>query len=123
MLYPTGARLYLAGRSSSKATAAITAIKAAHPSVKNGFLEFLQLDLGDLTTIKASADAFLKLETRLDVLWLNAGVWYLSSEAKTAQGYEAQIGTVSPSPPSFPLSLRPPSLLEALSTVVGIRIC
>jgi len=39
-----------------------------------GQIIFLRLDLGDLTTIKSSAEEFLRGNERLDVLWNNAGV-------------------------------------------------
>lgn len=84
-LYPTSARLYLAGRSESKGKEAIAAIKSHHADVRNGFLEFVLLDLGDLTTIKSSADDFLAREKRLDVLWLNAGVMIPPAGSKTTQ--------------------------------------
>lgn len=65
--------MYIAGRREEVGLDAIKSIKAAHPD-SQGRLEFLQLDLADLSTIKASADAFLAKESRLDVLWNNAGV-------------------------------------------------
>jgi retinol dehydrogenase-12 len=56
-------------------------------------LEFLLLDLADLTTIKRSADEFLSKESRLDTLWNNAGVMTPPAGSKSAQGYELQLGT------------------------------
>ena len=54
---------------------------------------FLELDLADLTTIKASAEKFLSKETKLDVLFNNAGVMCPPQGSKTPQGYELQLGT------------------------------
>jgi len=51
-------------------------MKTAHPE-STGRLVYLHLDLSDLSTIKGSADEFLAAESRLDVLWLNAGVSYV----------------------------------------------
>lgn len=73
ILYGKNATVYVAARSKEKALDAIEGIKAAHPE-STGRLMFLHLDLSDLTTIKSSADAYLAAESRLDVLWLNAGV-------------------------------------------------
>lgn len=53
----------------------------------------LKLQLDDLSTIKASANQFLSRESRLDVLWNNAGVMLPPEGSKTVQGYELQQGT------------------------------
>jgi retinol dehydrogenase 12 len=53
----------------------------------------LHLDLGDLSTIKASASRFLEQESKLDILFNNAGVMTPPQGSKTAQGYELQLGT------------------------------
>lgn len=92
ILYQHNATIYVAGRSPQKASTAIQSIKDAHPSSK-GRLEFLKLDLADLTTIKASADDFLSKEDRLDVLTNNAGVMIPPLGSKTKQGYDLQLGT------------------------------
>ncbi|KAH7305823.1 hypothetical protein B0I35DRAFT_443341 [Stachybotrys elegans] len=82
ILYSKNAKVYVAARSESKALAAIDDIKKAEPSSK-GQLVFLHLDLADLSTIKASAETFLQAESRLHVLFNNAG---------TVQGYDMQLG-------------------------------
>lgn len=58
-----------------------------------GELVFLHLDLADLSTIKASAAEFLSKESRLHVLFNNAGVMATPQGSKTIQGYEVQLGT------------------------------
>jgi retinol dehydrogenase 12 len=85
ILHAKNAVVYVAARTESKALAAIQDIKAANPNSK-GKLVFIRLDLGDLTTVKPAAEEFLAKETRLDVLFNNAGVM-------TTQGYELQLGT------------------------------
>lgn len=67
ILYQHNGTVYLAGRSQGKADTAIEEIKKNHPS-SDGRLEFLHVDLADLTTIKKSAEDFMKREQRLDVL-------------------------------------------------------
>lgn len=84
--------MYIAARSEEKANKVIVSIEQEHAD-SHGRLKFLKLDLGDLTTIRASADEFLKAETRLDVLWNNAGVMIPEAGSKTTQGYELQLGT------------------------------
>jgi len=106
LLYQKNGTVYVAGRSPEKASKAIEDIKSAFPG-SNGKLEFLQLDLADLTTIKKSAEEFLFKEQRLDVLWNNAGVMMPPIESKTAQGYELQMGTNCLGPYLFTQLLHP----------------
>lgn len=73
ILYSKNAAVWIAARNAKKGANAVTSIREAHPS-SSGRLELLQLDLSDLTTIEASAEAFLAKEKRLDVLINNAGV-------------------------------------------------
>lgn len=94
ILYSKHAKVYIAARSEEKALNAIESIKAAAPEATgSGELVFMRLDLADLTTIKASAGEFLSRETKLHVLFNNAGVMAPSSGfPRTAQGYESQLG-------------------------------
>ncbi|KAH6687284.1 hypothetical protein F5X68DRAFT_207108 [Plectosphaerella plurivora] len=92
ILYQRNAKVYLAARAVEKTAAVMDEIRAAHPT-STGTLVFLRLQLDDLSTIKASAAEFLSKETRLDVLWNNAGVMVPPSGSKTVQGYELQYGT------------------------------
>lgn len=101
-------------RSEEKAIKAIDDIKSKCPSSK-GELVFLHLDLGDLTTIKKSAQEFLSKESKLDVLWNNAGVMVPPAGSKTAQGYELQLGTNNVAPFLF-TKLLTPILIETAKT-------
>ncbi|KAF2971578.1 hypothetical protein GQX73_g2020 [Xylaria multiplex] len=94
ILYSKHAKVYVAARSESKAKAAIEEARQLHPTSR-GILTYLYLDLGDLATIKKSADDFLSKESRLDVLFNNAGVMTPPVGSKTAQGYELQLGVNS----------------------------
>ncbi|KAI5859446.1 putative short-chain dehydrogenase [Durotheca rogersii] len=92
MLYSRNAKVWIAARSQDKAYKAMEDIRKACPASK-GDLAFLRLDLADLTKIKASADQFLAAETKLDVLFNNAGVQNpLPGPSKTPQGYEYHLG-------------------------------
>ncbi|KAL2060797.1 hypothetical protein VTL71DRAFT_8849 [Oculimacula yallundae] len=106
ILYSHNAKVYVAARSSEKASKAIESIKTTFPNSK-GALEYLHLDLDDLSTIKASADEFLSKEQRLDVLWNNAGVMIPPQGSKTKQGYELQLGTNCVAPFLFTKLLTP----------------
>lgn len=73
ILYSRGGTVYIAGRSLAKIDAAIDTIKsAAQP--KSGSLKSLLLDTSDLTTVSPCVSKFLAQESRLDVLFNNAGV-------------------------------------------------
>ena len=106
ILYSQHANVYVAARSAEKANATIETLKSKHRSSK-GDLIFLKLDLNDLTTIKSSAEEFLRKEKRLDVLWNNAGVMIPPQGSKTKQGYELQLGTNNIAPFLFTKLLTP----------------
>ena len=91
LLYSKNAKVYIATRSKSKALATIDSIKSKYPAAEGEIL-FLHLDLADLSTIKASAQEFLKDNYRLDVLINNAGCAMPPKGSKTVQGYETQLG-------------------------------
>ncbi|KAB8205701.1 hypothetical protein BDV34DRAFT_96406 [Aspergillus parasiticus] len=91
ILYQHNAKVYLAARSEKKTAEVIKEIQKAHPT-SSGELLFHPLQLDDLATIKSSAEQFLTRESRLDVLWNNAGVMVPPQGSKTVQGYELQLG-------------------------------
>jgi NAD(P)-dependent dehydrogenase (short-subunit alcohol dehydrogenase family) len=91
ILYGLRGRVYIAGRSEEKGKQAIASIKSAIPN--GGSLEFLVLHLEDLESIKASVNEFKEKETRLDVLWNNAGVSQPPLDSTSDQGIELQLAT------------------------------
>jgi NAD(P)-dependent dehydrogenase (short-subunit alcohol dehydrogenase family) len=95
ILYEEGGTVYVAGRSEEKAHAAIAQIKdlKSHRYTEAGKLIFLKVQLDDLKTIRSTVDEFMKLESRLDVLFNNAGVSHPPAEWRSAQGYELQMAT------------------------------
>ncbi|PQE23618.1 short-chain dehydrogenase protein [Rutstroemia sp. NJR-2017a BVV2] len=93
ILYRAGARVYIAGRSESKGLSCIDEIKSSSPSSSSGDIKFLLLELDNLSTIKTSAETFLKQESKLDVLWNNAGVSQPPVGSVSKQGYELQMAT------------------------------
>ncbi len=84
-----GAQVILACRSQAKTEEAMQDIRKAVPEAK---LEFMALDLSDLKSIRAFAQAFTAKHNKLDLLINNAGVMALPF-CKTADGFEMQIGT------------------------------
>ncbi|KAK1979052.1 short-chain dehydrogenase [Colletotrichum cereale] len=106
ILYCKNAKVYLAARSETRTMAVINELKDLYPQSR-GHCEYLQLDLNDLSTIKHSAQEFLRKESHLDVLWNNAGVMTPPQGSKTAQGYELQLGVNALGPFLFTHFLRP----------------
>ncbi|KAK6379180.1 short-chain alcohol dehydrogenase [Exophiala oligosperma] len=92
ILYSLNAKVYVGARSESKATEAISSIKKLHPSSK-GALEYLHLNLSDLTTIKGTAEEFMRRESKLHWLDNNAGVMIPPAGSKGAQGMDLQFQT------------------------------
>lgn len=82
-----GFRVILACRSASKTTPVIDAIVA---DTGNHDVEFLPLDLADLTSVRAAADVLIARGDPLHVLVANAGV--AGQRGTTAQGFELAFG-------------------------------
>jgi NAD(P)-dependent dehydrogenase (short-subunit alcohol dehydrogenase family) len=121
-VYNLNGRVYIAGRSSDNAHQAIQRIKsepaAEHPVVKRGKGElfFLKLDLNDLDSIKSSAEQFLSLESRLDVIWHNAGLGGVPQGSVTVQGFESHLGVNALGPFLFQHYLTPICIKTASRT-------
>ena len=92
ILYGAGGKVYLAGRSEANAQSAISKIKTIS-TTSPGELDFLSLALDDLATIKPAVKAFTSRESKLDVLFNNAGVAVPPLGSVSAQGHELQMAT------------------------------
>ncbi|CAN8105477.1 unnamed protein product [Discula destructiva] len=92
ILYARNATVYIAGRSADKAVKAIANLRAASPN-STGRVEFLELDLANLATIKPAVHSFAAKESRLDVLVNNAGVMFPPRGSLDAHGHDLQMGT------------------------------
>ena len=75
----------------------------------------MRLDLANLATIRTSAEEFISKETKLNVLFNNAGVWIIPQGSKTGQGYELTIGVNDIGPFMF-TKLLTPLLVETAKT-------
>lgn len=87
-LVARGAAVFLAGRSRAKTKPVIDELAADHPNVT---LRFIPLDLGDLASVAACAEAFLATGEPLHGLINNAGV--AGSRGLTPSGFELMFGT------------------------------
>jgi len=116
ILFRAGGKVYIAGRSEAKARQSIEEITSAvHNPSSAGELEYLPLSLDDLSTIKASAEAFKSKEPKLDILWNNAGVSLPPVGSVSKQGHELHLATNCLGPYLF-TQLLLPSLRAAAET-------
>ncbi|PQE20330.1 Short-chain dehydrogenase protein [Rutstroemia sp. NJR-2017a BBW] len=81
----------MASRSEERAQAAIKEVTSVDPT-KASHVKFLQLDLADLNSVRSAAASFADQESRLDILWNNAGVGGQPVGSKTKQGIEMHMG-------------------------------
>ena len=80
--------IYLCARRRSAAEEAVTSIHAEHPKAN---IQILGLDLNSFDSVKTCAAEFNQLSSRLDILFLNAGV-SATLAGLTNEGYENQFG-------------------------------
>ena len=85
-LVSIGARVIMGCRSIAKAKAASLSLLEAADS---GAIDFLKIDLGDLTEVNRAADQLLSKYPRLDLLINNAGVM-APPRTLSKQGFEIQ---------------------------------
>ena len=88
VLAEKGATVVMACRNLDKANPKADEVRAGNPS---GTIEVMQLDLSDLESVRAFAEAFRAKHSRLDLLINNAGIM-VPPYGKTAQGFETQFG-------------------------------
>ncbi len=85
-----GAEVVLAGRNAEKGEAAIANIRREVPSAS---VQFEQLDLASLKSVRAFTDRIGAAHDRLDILINNAGVMVPPQRQVTEDGFELQFGT------------------------------
>lgn len=80
--------------SQERAEKAISSITSSSSPKNPATLKVIQLDLNDLSSVKTAATEFAQQESRLDILWNNAGLGArtVPSQAKTANGLEMFMG-------------------------------
>lgn len=85
-----GAEVVLAGRNADKGEAAIANIRREVPSAS---VQFEQLNLASLKSVRAFTDRIGDAHDRLDILINNAGVMVPPQRQVTEDGFELQFGT------------------------------
>jgi dehydrogenase/reductase SDR family protein 13 len=97
-----GGRVVLAGRSEQRMAPVLEGIRRRGPRAD---VEFLQVDVSDLNSVRRAADAFLATGRALDVLVNNAGV--AGTEALSADGFDLTYATNHIGPFLLTALLRP----------------
>jgi protochlorophyllide reductase len=113
-----GATVILACRSEGKARDAMARI-ASPGSVTQGPLEFLSLDLADLSSVSAAAASFVATGRPLHLLINNAGLMAVD-QSKTVDGFEMQFGVNHLGHFALTADLMPTLLATAGSRVVSM---
>jgi NAD(P)-dependent dehydrogenase (short-subunit alcohol dehydrogenase family) len=86
-----GAHIIGAARDLKKAQAATEQVRK-DAGANGGSLELIELDLGNLKSVRAAADKLIAKGEPLDIIIANAGVM-ATPFGKTADGFETQFGT------------------------------
>jgi len=89
VLLAHNAKVYIACRSPERAKAAVDELKEKTGNEAH----LLSLDLASFASIRSAAADFTSRESRLDVLFNNAGVMDPPIEQLTKEGYDLQFGT------------------------------
>jgi NAD(P)-dependent dehydrogenase (short-subunit alcohol dehydrogenase family) len=110
-----GAQVVGAARDLSKAQAATEQVRAQ--AANGGSLDFVQLDLASLDSVRRCADGLLAASKPFDLIIANAGVM-ACPKSKTVDGFETQFGTNHLG--HFVLVNRIASLLKAGSRLVNL---
>lgn len=85
-----GGHIILACRDKDRAEMAAAEIRKV--ATGGGAASPVQLDLGDMTSIRAGAEAIGKLAPKIDALILNAGIMAPPMRQETRDGFELQFG-------------------------------
>lgn len=115
-LAAAGSEVVLTARSQANADAAVQEVVSTVPGAS---VETLVLDLADLSSVRAAADAFAVRHDQLDVLVANAGVM-MTPQQTTADGFELQLGTNHLGHFAFVGALLPLVLATASSRIVTV---
>ena len=84
--------VYVASRNPEKSLQGIAQAEATLPDLR-GAIKFHHLDLSSIHAAKRSAEEFLRLEDRLDIIVGNAGVSMLDLSELSPDGYERMFAT------------------------------
>jgi NAD(P)-dependent dehydrogenase (short-subunit alcohol dehydrogenase family) len=89
LLSGRGARVIMASRDRTRASAAVDAMEAGQPNAR---VEYVLLDLSSLASVRRAASEIGSRIESIDGLILNAGLMMLPSRKLTEDGFETQLG-------------------------------
>ncbi|KAF2715245.1 putative short-chain dehydrogenase [Pleomassaria siparia CBS 279.74] len=89
-LHATGADVYITARSFKKAETVIADISES--SEGSGKIDFVEMDMNSLASVKKAAQSFLARSKTLNILVNNAGIMATPEGSKTKDGFEQQFG-------------------------------
>ena len=89
LLSSKGAKVIILSRNAKKVDAAIKEIKKQVP---NANLEFIQLDLASLESVRKAANNIHKNVEKIDALICNAAIAQVAKQKLTVDGFESQLG-------------------------------
>ncbi|OQN97673.1 hypothetical protein B0A48_16537 [Cryoendolithus antarcticus] len=112
------AQIFLCARTMSKAEALITEIKQQHSSVN---ITPININQASLKSVRAGAETILAQTSRIDLLYLNAGVAFVTP-ALTEDGYEEEFGVNHVSHALLTQLLLPTLLKTASAPQADVRI-
>lgn len=116
-LLALGARVFIADINAAAGDKAAALLRERHPAAD---AEFLPVDLSDMASVRALAEACAARCDRLDLLLNNAGIYPPAQRMQTAQGWELSLAIALIGPQALTLQLL--SLLERsdAARVVGV---
>ncbi|KAF2677937.1 NAD(P)-binding protein [Lentithecium fluviatile CBS 122367] len=124
ILYGASGKVYILSRTKSNVKNAIKAIEDSFTNEGKdslGKLEYIQIGMADLESVRTAAREFTQKETRLDVLFNNAGL--ASITKKTKQGLEHMLRVNTKSPANSVRVVWSASILTEIGTPKGgVRI-
>lgn len=91
LLAAQGGQILLVCRTLAKAEKAVSQIQASASG--GGQAHIVQMDLGDMASIRDGAEAILQRAPRIDAFVANAGVMSPPKRQETTDGFEVQFGT------------------------------
>lgn len=116
-LLALGARVFIADINAVAGEQAAALLRERHPAAD---AEFLPVDLSDMASVHALADACAARCERLDLLLNNAGIYPPARRMQTAQGWELSLAIALVGPQALTLRLLPLLERSEAGRVVGV---